>query len=501
MNSALKHDLTLDEVNVELSRRKYREYVNYVYQGAWKPARYLIYLCNVVQKFIELENIPSYRILAISLPPQHGKSWTITETLPSWYLGKYPEKKCILLSYNDVFARKFGRKNKEKIKQFGDKVFNINLAQKPNSDTEFELLGHNGGAFSQGITAGMAGKPANLIIIDDPLGNEKTAGSQVMRDRIWDEWQSSIKARLSAGSKVIVIMTRWHQDDLIGKLLDTEGDKITYINIPCECEEEKDVLGRVKGDALAPELGKNNAWLKDYKKSFSDKAGKKAWYSQYQGNPIIEGGNILKRKDFRFYTQRPVTPFIALSVDASFKKTESGSYVSIQAWGKLNADYYLLDRIKGHWSFTETVDKIRSFKKQFQTSNVVYIEEKANGSAIIDTLRNEISGIVPVNPKADSKESRLYAITPLFEAGNVYVPHPSTCDWVYDLINECVAFPNAKHDDDVDAMTQCLDKIRNVDAAVDEAGTNFMPIDSFQETSDILGGEITDSYINGGWNE
>ena len=116
MNSALKHDLTLDEVNVELSRRKYREYVNYVYQGAWKPARYLIYLCNVVQKFIELENIPSYRILAISLPPQHGKSWTITETLPSWYLGKYPEKKCILLSYNDVFARKFGRKNKEKNK-------------------------------------------------------------------------------------------------------------------------------------------------------------------------------------------------------------------------------------------------------------------------------------------------------------------------------------------------------------------------------------------------
>lgn len=248
----------------ELCRRNYGEYVKHVHGGRWKLARAVKFICNSVQKFIETDTGNAYDILIISTPPQHGKSMTITETLPSWFLGKNPFERVIEISYNEDFAQKFGRRNKEKVEQFGN-IFGIELSKTTSSSTEWELSNGVGGMKSRGVLSGVTGNPCKLMIIDDPVKNRQEADSETIRQRLKDEWRDSYKTRLAAGAKIIIIMTRWHVDDLAGYILETE-DNVTYINLPCEAEEN-DILGRKIGEALAPEIGKDNKWLAQFKKA------------------------------------------------------------------------------------------------------------------------------------------------------------------------------------------------------------------------------------------
>lgn len=174
-----------------------------------------------VQSFIERDTGHAYDILIIETPPQHGKSMTVTETLPSWYMGADPEAGVIIASYDSDFAERFCRRNKEKIRALGEELFGIRIG-KVNRAEEFELEAHRGRFISRGIMAGITGNPASLIIIDDPVKNRMEADSETYRDRLWEEWQNSIKSRLCAGGKVIVIMTPWHEDDLAGRMLSLE---------------------------------------------------------------------------------------------------------------------------------------------------------------------------------------------------------------------------------------------------------------------------------------
>jgi hypothetical protein len=255
-----------EEANRELARRgSYSDYVYYVHGGRWIPARHLLFVCIEIETFIQQETGHPYDILILQMPPQHGKSMSTTETLPSWYLGKWPYNRVIEVSYNETFAQRFGRRNRDKIKEFGY-LFGIGISKGKDSNEEFELNNGVGGMISRGIMSGVTGNPANLIIIDDPIKNREEADSQTIRDKQWDEWQNSIKTRLAAGAKVIVIMTRWHEDDLAGKLLKSEKN-VTLINLPCEAEEN-DPLGRNIGDALFPEIGKNKNWLIQFKDSY-----------------------------------------------------------------------------------------------------------------------------------------------------------------------------------------------------------------------------------------
>lgn len=273
--------------NRELARRRYRSYLPYVHGSAWVRTRLSEFLADRVQSFIEKNTGNAYDILVIETPPQHGKSLTITESLPSWYLGKYPTRKVILASYNDDFAERFCRRNKEKIRQFGDKLFHIQIGEIDRA-TEIELDNHKGRLISRGIRSGITGNPGDLIIIDDPIKSREEADSDTWRDKVWAEWQNSIKSRLSAGAKVVVIMTPWHEDDLAARILATEPNA-TLLRIPVEAEEN-DPLGRKPGSALCPELGKDDAWLADFKASYlSDpKGGARAWTALYQCSPRIE---------------------------------------------------------------------------------------------------------------------------------------------------------------------------------------------------------------------
>lgn len=229
----------------ELARRSYGEYLAYVNGRTWKRTRFASYLAREVQGFIEADTGNAYDILVIEAPPQHGKSMQITEALPSWCLGRHPDWRVILASYNDDTAERFARRNKEKVAGYGEALFGITIGD-VNRATEFELAA-SGGAIpgrliSRGILAGITGNPANLLLIDDPIKNRQEADSPTKRQQIWNEWLNSLKSRLAAGAKVVVIMTPWHEDDLAARLLATERN-IRLIRLPVEAELD-DPLGR-----------------------------------------------------------------------------------------------------------------------------------------------------------------------------------------------------------------------------------------------------------------
>jgi len=433
----------------------YCEYVQYVHHDAWKKTPFHRFLCRYVQNFVERETDLPYEILVITTPPQHGKSQSITETLPSWYLGKHPDRRVIEISYNEEFAINFGRLNRRKIQEFGEDLFGITLAKDSNRNVEFEIAKHGGGMMSSGIGTAVTGKRCNLMIIDDPVKNKAEAFSKSRRDLIYQEWLMSFKTRLAPHSKVILIMTRWHEDDLAGRLLENE-EHIKLLRFPCECEEENDLLHRRIGDALCPEIGKDNEWLKVYKNSMVTTEGTMAWNAMFQGRPSAMEGNIIQRDWWEYYESEPQINTWVMSVDASFKDDDQSDYVAIQVWGKNGPDIYLIDAVKKHLNFPDTIMEIRRLRAMYPDCKTTLIEDRANGSAIITMLRREMSGIIAVQP-IGSKMARVQAVLGAIESGNVHVPKNRR--FTADFVDECSSFPNAAHDDQVDCMSQALNRL------------------------------------------
>jgi len=436
----------------ELARRDFRQYLPYVHGAMWKRTKMSEYIAKRVQDFVEADTGNAYDILVVKTPPQHGKSLTLSETFPSWYLGKYPTKRVIMASYNEDTAQKFCRRNADKLRQFGGTLFGVSLAI--DRSTELELSNRQGRMISRGIMSGITGNPADLIIIDDPIKNREEADSQTIRDKLWYEWQNSIKSRLAAGAKVILIMTPWHEDDLAARLCNSEAN-IDEIRLPVEAEED-DPLGRAPGDSLCPELGKDNNWLKQFKDSYIHDAqgGSRAWEALYMCRPRVEGGNLVDRAWWRYYKQDSIRDFgtEVISVDAAFKGTDSSDYVAITVWGKLNTDYYLRYCLNRHLTFSQTLDAIRLAQTIYPNAQRVLVEDKANGTAIIDVLQREMF-CIPVNPKG-GKEARVNAISPAIESGHVFLPDGAP--WLEAYIDQFSAFPAGAHDDMVDSTSQAL---------------------------------------------
>ena len=442
----------------ELARRKYCDYLPYVHGSAWKTTKMSKYIAEELQSFVEADTGHAYDILIVEAPPQHGKSLTVTESFPSWYMGKRPEDRVILASYDSEFAERFSRRNKEKVKQFGKNIFGISVGLIDRAQ-EFELDNGKGRLISRGIMSGITGNPANLIIIDDPIKNRQEADSPTYRARVWEEWQSSLKSRLAAGAKVIVIMTPWHEDDFAARLLQNEKN-VTLLRLPIEAEAG-DPLGRKIGEPLCPELGKDHAWLADFKQSYlaDPKGGARAWAALYMCSPRTEGGNLIHRDWWRFYNPKEIRTFATemVSVDAAFKDGDHNDYVSIQVWGKLGNDYYLRYCLNQHLDFPGTVAALRTVRQLFPAARTVLIEDKANGSAIIQTLRKEMF-CIPINPQG-GKVARVNAIAPAIESGHVFLPDPEQAPWVEQFMDQFSVFPNGQHDDIVDAASQCLNRM------------------------------------------
>ena len=217
---------------------------------------------------------------------------------------------------------------------------------------------------------------------------------------------------------------------------------------------------------MCPEIGRGNNWLKEFKQAYVGKEGSRAWTALYQGRPVAMEGNLIKKEWWKYYTcpwQELLLPYIIISVDATFKDGDNNDFVSVQVWGKRDNNYYLLTRTKKHLNFVDTLEVIRNYRREFPESMFVLVEDKANGPAIINMLSAEMEGLIPVKPEG-GKVARVNAVLPAIEAGRVYLP--KYADFTDAFIAECSAFPNGAHDDDVDAMSQALNRMIYVDADV-----------------------------------
>ena len=420
----------------------------------WTP--FHVFLAKICQSVVEkIENGEKVRVL-LSVPPRHGKSETVTKTLPSWFIGRNPDKNAILTAYNADLAEKFNDANRQKTREFGKDIFGIEISESQDNKALYQIKGHMGGSMGVGFMGGITGNGGELIIIDDPTKNGEEANSETQRERLYQTYRDSIYTRLQGkGNGLIVIQTRWHEDDLLGRLMKQSGWYV--INIPCVCDNTHDIhLHRQIGETLCPQLGFDAKWAEETKQN----VGLKVWEALYQGHPTIDGGDIFTRKMIKQYSKAQLPndfDEITMSCDLSFGgKEKQNDPCAIQVWGRVGANHYLLKRIKKRLTFNEMCDTIKIVSATYPKCRRKLVEKKANGQAVIDTLNNVIGGFVAYDPKMTDKVSRANSSSHYLESGNVWLPDSTIDNTIDEMIDELMKFPNGSHDDEVDAMTQYL---------------------------------------------
>ena len=438
-------------------RENYASYVQYVFGSNYIMTNFHKTLCGICQWAIEraIKEKKQIRIL-LSTPPQVGKSKTLTETLPSWFIGNYPDLSCIITAYNADVAEKFGDRNRQKVKEFGKDIFGIEVSDSQDNKTLFQIKKHEGQVLSTGIGGSLTSNPAALCIVDDPYKNGEEANIQGIRDNVFGTYQDSIETRLrKIGSVLIIVHTRWHEDDLIGRLANEQG--YIVLNFPAVWESGIDkVLHRKIGETLVPELGMTAEWAERQKKI----SGSRVWNALYQGKPFVEGGNIIQRSSINFYNKHNLPPQfdeITLSCDLSFGGTKTSNDPNCLAvWGRVGANHYLLKKINKKCGFQEIIFTIKMLSSEFPTMRKKLIEKKANGNATIELLNQQVSGVIPFDPMSNSKETRFKLVAPYFESGNVWLPDESVDKDSEEIVSQLLKFPNATHDEYVDITTQYL---------------------------------------------
>ena len=446
-----------EEIKKKKLRENYASYVQYIYGNNYIMTKFHKTLCAICQNVVErIERGEQVRIL-LSTPPQVGKSKTLTETLPSWFIGNNPDLSVIITAYNADIAEKFGDKNRQKVREFGKDIFGIEISDSQDNKTLFQLKKHEGQIFSTGILGGLTSNPAALIIVDDPFKNGEEAESQDIRDRVERVYWDSIETRLrKLGGGIIVIHTRWHEDDLIGRLAKKQG--FIVVNFPTVWEKGEDkLLHRKIGEVLCPELGMSAEWAERTRIN----AGSRVWNALYQGKPFVEGGNIIRRENIKFYNKRNIPDVfdeIVLSCDLSFGGTKKDNDPNCcVVWGRLGGNHYMLKRFNKKCGFQDTINLIKLFCAEFPAMRKKLIESKANGNATIELLNQQIGGFIGFDPKGASKESRFKLVAPYFESGNIYLPDESIDkDIEEEVVQQLLKFPNVAHDEYVDITSQYL---------------------------------------------
>ena len=425
------------------AQKSFRAFIARMYP-TYTRATHIDLLTAALEKAMDT---PNYRLI-ITMPPRHSKSLHVSENVPAYYLGRYPDRRIITASHTAELSYTFSRRVRNKILDPRWPFDNVTVAGDKSAVKAWDIAGRLGGYMAVGVGGSPAGHGGNLIIIDDPIGSVAEAESQASRDALWEWYQGTIRDRLEPGGSMIVTATRWHEEDLTGHLL-TEmrngGEIWNHLWLPAINSQ---------GEALWPERWPVKA-LEQIKKA----VGTRVWEARFQGNPTPMEGGLLRRDWWKFY--RTVPPNLTghiQSWDMSFRETRSGSYVVGQIWACLGADRYLLDQIRFRGDFTVASHEVREFTKKWPQAKLKLIENKANGPAIVAALRHEISGLIEVNP-IGGKLARASAVSPQIEAGNVYLPDPEIKPWVYDFIEECASFPHGANDDQVDAMSQALSRL------------------------------------------
>lgn len=420
-------------------------------------------VCAALEKFID-DCVAGLRpVLILQAPPQHGKSEIVSRKLPSYLMGRFPNWRIAAASYNSILS---GAMSLDVRRNLVDDA-HLRLFPLPddkrkyavNRNGEFSSPYGLGGYIGDGIGGGFTGRPADVFIIDDPIKNAQEALSETTKLGHWNWYQTVCKTRLSSHSGQIIMATSWAEDDLPGRIMALhKGDaRLTVLKFPAINEPGESGYNPVLPlGPLIPELHPLSQLL-EFKAELSD-----YWWSAiFQQSPKALGGNVFKENYIRYYLPKDLpTKFdkVINSWDCTFKDTDGTDFVVGQVWARTGADAYLLAQKRERMSFTKTVREVVALRDAWPRTREVLIEDKANGPAVIDTLKASVPGIIPIEPDG-SKLARAHAVTSYWEAGNVWLPHPDIAPWVKDLIAELTAFPAAANDDQVDALTQALRRL------------------------------------------
>jgi len=472
------------KVERELAVRSLREFVH----QAWpviEPSTPFVPGFHIYAIIDHLEAVTrgEIRNLLINVPPRHMKSLLVSVFWPAWEWIRHPERRWLYSSYGAQLSIRDSVKCRRLIEspwyqaRWGH-VFSLTSDQ--NAKMRFDN-NRSGYRIATSVGGAATGEGGDRVVCDDPH-NVGEVESDAVRKTATDWWDVVMSTRVNdpKTSAMVIVMQRCHQQDLSGHLL--EKGNWEHLCLPAEYEGPSRVtlIGfsdprTQPGELLWPDrFGPKE--IADLKIGL----GSYAAAGQLQQRPSPAGGGIFKRHWFKYFHPRganlpPVLvrlpdgttmsiPAIEVphqveeqiqSWDCSFKDLDTSDYVVGQMWGRIGARFLLGDQVRGRMDCPGTVKAVRELTREWPGTMAILIEDKANGSAVIQMLSHEIPRILPVNP-GGGKVARAQAISPLILAGNVYLPHPDYAPWVNDFIEECVQFPNGAHDDQVDAMTQAL---------------------------------------------
>jgi predicted phage terminase large subunit-like protein len=424
--------------------------------------------------------------LIINMPPRHTKSEFASYLLPAWFLGRYPDKKIIQTAHTAELAVGFGRKVRNLVNSKDFKEIFPNVSLQADSKAAGRWNTNKGGEyFAIGVGGAVTGKGADLLIIDDPHSEQEGASSDInVFNRTYEWYTSGPRQRLQPKGSIVVVMTRWHQKDLTGQVVDASikrggADQWEVIELPAILPS---------GSPLWSEF-----WKLEELQALKAELPASKWMAQYQQDPTAEEGALVKRewwKEWK-YTEPPTCEFIIQSWDTAFLKTQRADYSACTTWGvfyKENEEgqfvpnVILLDAYKERLEFPE-LKKVAMEKYRAYSPDAFIIEAKAAGMPLIFELRQMGIPVQEYTPsRGNDKISRVNAVSDLFASGVVWSP---ATRWGEEVIEEFAAFPNAEHDDLVDSSTQALLRFRQ---------GGFVPLHTDEEDEPLEHNRVADYY-------
>ena len=393
--------------------------------------------------------------LIINMPPRHTKSEFASYLFPTWLMGRDPTKKIIQATHTAELAVGFGRKVKNLIdsEDFRDVFPDVSLAGDAKASGRWST-NKGGEYYAVGVGGALAGRGADLAIIDDPV-SEQDALSSTALDNIYEWYTSGPRQRLQPGGAIIIVMTRWSIRDLTAKVLQKQSekgaDKWEIVEFPAIMPS---------GKSLWPEF-----WTLDELEGVKASIPVSKWNAQYMQNPTAEEGAIIKREWWNLWEkdEPPNCSYVIQSYDTAFSKSDRADYSAITTWGVFHIEetgedhIILLDAVRGRWEFPELKTAAHELWQEFDP-DMILIEQKGSGMPLTQELRRMGIPVTPFTPgKGADKFTRMHSCAPVFESGMVWAPEMNFAD---EVIEECASFPNGEHDDLADSMTQAILRFR-----------------------------------------
>lgn len=380
--------------------------------------------------------------LMIFMPPRHFKSETVTVRYSAWRLEDNPSMRVIVGAYNQTLAEKFSRKARKIVRTRGLPVLSKERTASEDWETE-----NGGGLRAVGVGAGVTGQGGDLIVIDDPVKNREEANSETYRNKVWDWYKDDLYTRLEPSAALILIMTRWHEDDLAGRILASENAaNWTAISLPAEAEAN-DPLGRHLGAALCPERF-DEAALADIHREIGN-----SFYALYQQRPMPAEGGMFKREKITIVDASPVEGKRVRYWDKAGTRDGGDYTVGVRMLRAHNGTYYIEDVVRGQWEAYERETIMRQTAMLDGLEVVIKIEQEP-GSGGKDSAQASIRNLagfrVSAEPSTGSKPDRADALATQWGAGNVFLIKGA---WNAAYLDEMCAFNSGRYDDQVDASS------------------------------------------------